>query len=156
MSKHTTKSSVVSTSTEDDGNFSELTNTMVEYQREVVQKRYDERIQKFQRSGRESLTAKELLRVDSFREIMEIHTSLERIEQIQKLSRISPLKRLDMDKVEYLQFLIEAYYQELYILELRIDRWLKWHERKFKKSDLNRAKFRKGQSLVASAFKSTR
>lgn len=105
---------------------------------------------------RASLTDRELFVVDSFERLGEITGAKDRIYQIRSLARLAPPRHLDMDRMEYLRFFVEAYYQELYIMELRIERWIVWHERRIKRSDADKLTCKRMRDIVREGFNGTR
>ncbi|SRR5713226_4976557 len=62
--------------------------------------------------------------MDIFQAYSEIHTSRERLGQITRYASRAPLASLSVSKLDYLRFQIESYFQEAYILKMRIDAFL--------------------------------
>jgi len=88
----------------------------------------------FRPGGRNSLSTRELLIVDSLGNFSEINDSVRRLEEISVLLRYSPPKQWGMSKPSFLQFLIESYLQEIYVLRNRLTTYATWIAKRLHRS----------------------
>lgn len=89
-----------------------------------------------------------------FRPLSEILKSLEVIENISVYIRSFPYKRQGISKESFLRYHIENYLNELYILKLRLERYLKILSRAYKRTKRNDAINKAVESLSSFVQKS--
>lgn len=136
------------------GGFQRLHVISIRLMQEIVRREFHSR-NKEPRNVRASLTEREIFVVDFFEMLIQIVKAEDRIHQIRRLAGVAPRQHLCMDRMEYLLFFIGAYYQELYILESRITRWVRWIERRTD-ANLDRLKYKRIKEIIGKGFHAVR